>query len=402
MNLHRLFLPVKKFSTLTLFSLLSLSATAEIEKVFTLDATGVQVTSDSAGHFVYVPDQKNQRIVIVDSNTLQQEASVILPGKPQDIALDEQQQRAYVTVNSFSQIFVIDLNTYTLLDPIALPQSGYEIELNDQYIFVTSYERSSGIMRIDRASDTYMDMFSQGVNTYHRGAIELTPDKSRLVFANRGLSPGTLAIFDVTSDTPNLLIKNGHGDLGSNGQAISVDPVAGDFVSYAVGGGNGSGYTIAKLNIDTLGWEGEFATGAYPRAVHHSINGYSTYTNNTAGEVTVWDNTVMMQADSFAVVGDPKDFADLQGGALLAVIGNQEFAIYQIDEFNPEPPAPELSGDIQGATVNRVACVNKTTGQRVVLRDTNSGFDCVKAGLVIKADDDVRINIQAVIHSSEE
>ncbi|VUD67406.1 hypothetical protein TDB9533_03777 [Thalassocella blandensis] len=396
---------LKRIASLTLIagitlSSLSLPAAAEIEKVFYLDATGVQVTADAAGHYVYIPDQKHQRLLIVDSTTLEEVASIALPGQPQDIALDEQQQRAYVTVEGINQVIVIDLTNNALLDPIALPQPGYEIEVSDYDIFVTTYGNGSGIMRIEKSTYTFFGMFSEGVLTYQRGAIELTPDNSRLIFANRGVSPGTLAVFDITSDSPNLLIKNAHGDLGGNGQAISVDPIAGDFVSYAVGGGNGPGYTIAKLDIDTLSWLGEFNTGAYPRAVHHSLDGHSTYTNNSADEVKVWDNTLMTQSDSFEVNGDPKDFADLQAGALLAVISNEEFAIYQVGDLTQEPQAPKLAGELTGAMAYRTVCINQTTGQRVIIKDTLHEFDCVRAGLNINANDDVRINIRASIEEN--
>ncbi len=59
-----------------------------------------------------------------------------------------------------------------------------------------------------------MHLFSLEVFTYQQGTIELTPDKSKLIFPNRVLSPGTATVFDIAGSEPVLLIKNGHGNFG--------------------------------------------------------------------------------------------------------------------------------------------------------------------------------------------
>jgi DNA-binding beta-propeller fold protein YncE len=255
-------------------------AMAVVPKVLSVDATGKQVTSDSAGRFIYIPDQKYNSLIIVDSSTLLVDDTISLPGAPQDIALDESAGKIYVTVSGFFEVLAFDISTYVPETSLSLPQAGNEIVVGHNYIYVTTLESGSGIMRVDKTTGNYVDSFSLGVSTYQRGAIEITPDKSKLIFANRGLSPGTVAVFDITGSDPVLLIKNEHGTLGGNGQGISVDPINGSFLSYAVGGGNGTGYGIAKLGIDDLSWFGELVTGPYPRAIHYSANGITAYTNN--------------------------------------------------------------------------------------------------------------------------
>jgi len=368
-------------------------AMAEVSKVLTVDATGEQITSDSAGRYIYVADQKNDSLVIIDSSTLLVKETLSLPGNPEDVALDESAGKIYVTISDLNQALSFNINSLLLEDPLNLPQAGNEIVVGDNYIYVTTYASGSGIMRVDKNTGNYVDSFALGVSTYSKGAVELTPDKTKLVFANRGLSPGTVAIYDITGSSPILLIKNDHGALGSNGQNLSVDPIDGAFFSYAVGGGNGVGYTVAKVSIDDMSWAGEMDTGAYPRAVHYSVNGITAYTNNSLNELKVWDHTLLQLTGTIDVNGNPKGFSDAQNGALLAVISDQEFAIYQVGEFTPEPPAPEFSGFINGTVLTNAICYNKDTRQKVKVRLNSSTFDCAEAGLVINSGDRVRVTL---------
>ena len=372
-------------------------AMAVINKVLSVDATGKQVTVDSAGRFIYIPDQKYNSLIIVDSSTLLVDDTISLPGAPQDIALDESAGKVYVTVSGFFEVLAFNISTYAPETSLSLPQAGNEIVVGHNYIYVTTLESGSGIMRVDKTTGNYVDSFSLGVSTYQRGAIEITPDKSKLIFANRGLSPGTVAVFDITGSDPVLLIKNAHGTLGGNGQGISVDPINGSFLSYAVGGGNGTGYGIAKLAIADLSWIGELVTGPYPRAIHYSANGITAYTNNAVNEVKVWDHILIQLTGTIAVLGNPQDFADAQGSSLLAVISDQEFAIYQVGEFTPEPPAPKLEGFVDGAVLTKVGCQNKSTKKKVSLSINANTFDCVAAGLEVNPGDLIKITLEGAI-----
>ncbi len=185
--------------------------------------------------------------------------------------------------------------------------------------------------------------------------------------------------------------------MGSNRQNLSVDPINRSFVSYALDGDNGTGYGIAKLGIDDLSWFGELVTGPYPRAIHYSGNGITAYTANTVNQVKVWDHILIQLSGA---VGNAKDFSNAQGSALLAVISDQEFAIYQVGEFTPEPPSPKLEGFVDGATLTKVVCCNKSTGARIRLSiDTNSPntFDCIAAGLEINPGDVIKIIVEGTI-----
>ncbi|TVZ38117.1 hypothetical protein P886_2470 [Alteromonadaceae bacterium 2753L.S.0a.02] len=389
---------MNKMMCYTLFAILAATAVdttnanAAPEKVFSLDASGIQLAADSYGERVYIPDQKNNALSIVNANSLLLETTLPLNDTPVDIALDEAAGIAYISLQNTPELLILDLVSRELTGSIALPQPAHELVVGNAYIYATPVTSGNDIMRISKAIQAYVDDFSGGVFVYYRGALELTPNKDRLVFANRGLSPGTLAVFDISASEPQLLIKNAHGALGSNGQNISVDPINGDFVSYAVGGGNGSGYTIAKLDITDFTWQGEFDIGAYPRAVHHSLDGFSTYTNNTANQIKVWDNTNFSLQNTFVVSGNPKDFADLRDSTHLAVLGDQEFAIYRVKDEQPAPTV-KIEGRITGSELYRVVCTNNTTGQRVKYNTSGQFFDCISAGLSATKGDAVRMTL---------
>ncbi len=141
-------------------------------------------------------------------------------------------------------------------------------------------------------------------------------------------------------------------------------------------------------------------TGPYTRAIHYSGNGITAYTANTVNQVKVWDHTLIQLSGTIDVVGNSKDFADAQGSALLAVISDQEFSIYQVGEFTPEPPSPKLEGFVDGTTLTKVVCRNKSTGARIRLSiDTNSPntFDCIAAGLEINPGDVIKIIVEGRI-----
>ena len=378
-------------------TLIAFPSFAEVTKVMTVDATGEQMAVDSNGQLIYIADQKHDQLVIVDSSTLQEKHRIDLPANPEDVALDEEANKVYITLTAQKEIVAYDLQSYLHLDSIALPESGNELVVGRDYIYITPLSGRIGIMRVDKSTGNYVDHFSNGVSIYRGGGLELTSDKTKLVFANRGLSPGTVAIWDLSGPSPDFQYKNEHGALGSNGQDLSIDPLNGEFFSYAAGGGNGQGYTIAKVSMYDLAWSGEFDTGPYPRSVHYSNNGTTLYSNNRVDEVKVWDHNLFQLTGNFSVQGNPKDYADAQNAQLLGVLSDREFAIYQVGEFSPTPPQAELSGALLGTNNFSAVCHNQTSDQVVQLVPEDNKFDCAKAGLTIEFGDEVTVTLNGIV-----
>lgn len=146
----------------------------------------------------------------------------------------------------------------------------------------------------------------------------------------------------VAGNTPSLLYKNPHGGLGSNGQdlALSHDGI---FASYAVGGGNGPGYSIYKLDTTNLSSLGEFVTGAYPRQITFGHDDKTAYAVNQSGAIKVFDTATFLLT----------------------------------------------------TTMTKFVCINKSTGERVKLygQGSDTSWDCEAAGLVVNSGDSIRMNV---------
>lgn len=115
----------------------SAAVSAEVTKVFSFDAAGEQLASD--GQLIYVADQKNQQLVVVDTSTLTTVQTVELPGTPEDVAIDEQANRLYVTVNELNEVLSFDSRSYEQMDSLILPQSGNELVVGDRFVYATPY-----------------------------------------------------------------------------------------------------------------------------------------------------------------------------------------------------------------------------------------------------------------------
>src|SRR5207249_1072533 len=78
----------------------------------------------------------------------------------------------------------------------------------------------------------------------YSGALEISPDRNTLYYADFGLSPASMYKIDVSTSTPALLLETPFGTAGENGQDLTLSH-DGSFISYACGYGQG-GYRIAK------------------------------------------------------------------------------------------------------------------------------------------------------------
>ncbi|OGW25007.1 MAG: hypothetical protein A2X59_02480 [Nitrospirae bacterium GWC2_42_7] len=209
-------------------------------------------------------------------------------------------------------------------------------------------------MQVDLSTNNVTAIFSENVSIYTKGMLEISPDRNYLFFANVGLSPGTLAKYDVSTDTPSLLIRNPHGSLGSNGQdlAISQD---GNHIYYAVGGGNWitNAYDIGQLSTTTFGPFGALVTGAYPREITTSPDGKTAYAVHTSGHIDVWDAQTYLKLKEYPTTGEAYELiTDHSGNYLLAAFSNQ-LRVYAAE--GSEPRVDSDADGIDNATDN---CVN--------------------------------------------
>jgi YVTN family beta-propeller protein len=223
-----------------------------------------RLASDPARSRVYATLPNDNSVLVIDTPSLTVAKTIPIGSAPQGLAISADSNKLWVA-NSGSTTFgigVIDLNTLTTLPSLSTPLLPSDIEEGPAHrLYVSPNNQSNGIMQIDSDTGTFQTYFG-GFSVYYGAVLEVSPDRKTLFFGNRGLSPSTLAKYDISTATPALIQST--GAVGSNGQSLRVSH-NGQFLAYPNGGGNGNGYTTFEIPTANLsGINGSFAVGPYP------------------------------------------------------------------------------------------------------------------------------------------
>jgi|GEM_PF-1582473 len=390
-------------STLFFIALLSLvtlishkSAAAVGDLVFSSN------TSTHIGHFetdpirnwIYAADETQGSVRIVDLVSKNELDPIIFNETVYDIALDPSGNFLWVVTDSVSpSVYVVDISLRHIERVITLPEVGHEIEIGNHFAYISTNRSYNGIMRVDLSSEQYVDSFTGGLFTYYKALLEISPDKTRLFVANRGISPLTLGVFDVSGENPELLTESNR-DLGSNGQSLAIDPVNGEFVSIAAGGGNTSGYDTYVLNSNNLSVLSTLDTGPFPRAVAYHPDGHQVITAHTPNVLHQWEIETGNLLDSVTIDGEARAMAISTYGDFIAVSDRfTRFNIYQIG--TQQVPNPQLLGHVTGAGIHQITCINHSSSQTITTNLENTGsWDCTKQGLTVNPGDEVEARLQ--------
>jgi DNA-binding beta-propeller fold protein YncE len=291
----------------------------------------------TVGHFAEHPSKPIVYASVPDENSVaaflasdELRLLFVLPvgPDPRGLCVSPDGSRLYVGTVGQDALAVIDLATLEPLDPIPLPVAPYDVEAGaGNRVYVTP-RRDSGtdIMQVDGIDGTYMGDFSGGVLVYRAGLLDVSPDLQSLFFVNRGLSPGTLAEFDISTADASLVWKNAHGALGSNGQDLAVSR-DGMFVSYACGSGNG-GYDIFKLSTQDYSLAAEFETGAYPREIVYGPNDHFVYTVHTQGHIDVFNASSGAPIAEIPTIGEPYELLVPRSGRYVFAAFANRLGVY--------------------------------------------------------------------------
>ncbi len=298
----------------------STAAPGDVIKEFSL--TGHSFASDRNENVVYLSVTDSNSVAILDMDTLEILDSIFVGSDPRGMAVSRDGNTLYVATAGASSLAVVDLATKTLLDPIPLPTSAQDVEVDYMGRVYASPVSSSfrSVMVYDPVTGEVTDLVSGHCSACYKALLKMSPDGKTLFAANRGLSPGTLAKYDVSGDTPIFVWQNEHGDLGSNGQDLWLTPT-GEHIYYAVGGGNRvtGGYDIAQIDADGMEVLGAFNTGAYPREIVTGPDGKIAYAVHTGGHIDVWDAETFLQVSEYSSKGEAGElFVDQTGNYLLA------------------------------------------------------------------------------------
>lgn len=142
--------------------------------------------------------------------------------------------------------------------------------------------RDDGLSVVDTANGSEL-YYGEPINTvsWDRVAVmRLSPNGKRLYVLNIGLSPASLHVFNVESDTPTYIGEDCcHGCIGGNGRDMQISP-DGESLYVAVGGQ----YYLQVLNAEPLLYQKNAGlTGPYPNSVAASADGdfvYVGYSDN--------------------------------------------------------------------------------------------------------------------------
>ena len=363
-----------KFWVLLLLCLISMQSIASGGLVTSFNIVANKFSIDPTRNVLYASTTHDNSVAIIDVATMTLINSVYVGSVPAGLAVTPDGSTLYVALSGANRIAKVDLATQSLSGYIDLPSPPYDVEVGNGRLYVTPGTNSAGggIMQVDLATNSVTGVFSEGVSIYAGGLLEISPDRNKLYFANRGLSPGTLAKFDISTATPALLVKNPHGALGSNGQdlALSND---GNQIYYAVGGGNRitGGYDIGQLSTDSFAALGAMVTGAYPREITVSPDGKTAYAVHTSGHIDVWNTENFLQMAEYPTSGEARELITDHSGDYLFAAFDSQLRVYNAE-------GSELVVDTDGDGIEDVLdnCPQLYNPNQSDADNDNIGDDC--------------------------
>ena len=152
-------------------------------------------------------DEKNSELVIIDNSF--SKVVVPLPLQPSNMTLIP--NTTYVAISSDAKIFVVDIQTETIIKEYIVPDSMGDLVVFSHYIYT--------LKNTDNWSNLYsINMDTSDVGTlkmasYGKGRIIVNPEQKSLYIMNNGVSPGDIDKFDISDGNASELYDSPyHGD----------------------------------------------------------------------------------------------------------------------------------------------------------------------------------------------
>lgn len=287
------------------------------ETLATFDLTVSRFLMDSGRNIMYATVPSLNSVVAIDTHNLNIVSTTFVGSNPTGMALSNDGSRLYVANSGSNFVGVVDTQSNKLVNSLGMSGSVQDVEVGrDGRLYVLTSDSLT-----QRDPETGASVGPALSSYVYSGELAISPDKSKLYYADYGLSPASLYQFDVSGAAPILTWESPHGGTsGSNGQdlAISHD---GSFISYATGAGQ-IGYSIAKYRTDGMLIEGSFYTDAYPREITFSPDDAVAYTVNETGTIKLWDTKTFLSLGQFAGSGEASELeVDASGRYLFAAYG---------------------------------------------------------------------------------
>jgi len=212
--------------------------------------------------WILTTDRFSDLVRIANVTDGREAARIPLSSHPGDIELDALRRRLYVALPNENALARIDLNDGST-DVIPMPGPVFSMTLGSD---------GGLLVAMDRNYEGTLYWLAEGATAAVGGwpiggrLIRWNPVHAELVAVRKGLSPVRMLRYGFDA-TGGPVLRQTNFQAGGNAQDLTISP-DGEHVALADGAGNLGGYTIADYvatNIES--YRGQWATGAYPRAV---------------------------------------------------------------------------------------------------------------------------------------
>ncbi len=255
--------------------------------------------------YATLPQDNSLAVIDTDTNTVL--TTFFIGSNPVGMSISLDGTRLYVANegSTSAAIGVVDLTSLTPLASLPAPFAPAAVAAgldNRLYVLTSGYGfDGGGIAQIDATTGASQTTFGGSV-VYEGGFLQISPDRKTLFFGDSGISPSTLASFDVSTATPGAANKPAFDSTGSNGEGLTISH-NGQFLVFPNGAGNGVGgsYTTSLIPTNNLsGVLGTFNNGAYPGVATFSADDSLLYQNQSGEEVIqIFSTQTFTQLDSF-------------------------------------------------------------------------------------------------------
>jgi hypothetical protein len=199
-----------------------------------------------------------------------------LSAAPNKLSYDAEGNRIVASLEAANKIAVIEIGKNSLYYIDTLQSfKGIVYGENNIAFAITASWPNGYIGVIDLEQKIVLNYIP--VDVYGGGLIEYDKNNNNLFYADRGLSPSSLARWSFDENTKVLKVEQDIWNMGSNGIDMSISN-DGKHLVFCTGSGNdssnGNNYTIFDIDTTDISKKfGEFSTGAYPTSGAFSNDG---------------------------------------------------------------------------------------------------------------------------------
>ncbi|MBB3207180.1 DNA-binding beta-propeller fold protein YncE [Rhodopirellula rubra] len=283
--------------------------------------------------YMFVSVTNQDRVVVINTLTLSIEASVETGRGPSGMALSPDGSRLYVANSQTQNIGVIDVETFESLPGISIAQIPRDVEVGaDGRLFVL------GHLNLMQLSPVTGEAIGETLPvSVSGGEIKISPDRTRLYYADANSTPASLYQIDISS-TPARVVWQSEENVdlsGSNGQSLALSP-DGQLIAYATavsskvraGETLPEGIRIVTRNASDMSVAGLFVLpnppGSFAQEITFSPDGRFVYTTSESGTVSVFGAATYSQTGTINTSGLASEMTiDASGRFLFAAMGDR-------------------------------------------------------------------------------